>query len=299
MFNKSYLLTIVETTTDRAYSTFLSRTRCIIIFLATICTFCLMLFILSIGFRHTKRDFKLRELKRENTILKKYFNSCEKRIKDIESSLEDLHKRNFRIQNLSIHSFPDIEYGVGGPESSSRISLMEIAEVKQTDLNLTKLETELDRFRKNTAELELTVSSKMKQIAHYPSIKPIRDGWISSPFGKRLDPFTEKTENHLGIDISVNPGSKVFASAAGNVKAVRTKTIRNKGYGKYILIDHGLGYKTIYAHLSKIFVKKGQKVKRWDIIGLTGNTGKSTSPHLHYSVIVNGIPQDPTNFILE
>ena len=72
----------------------------------------------------------------------------------------------------------------------------------------------------------------------------------------------------------------------------------NKGYGKYILIDHGYGYETLYAHLSKIYVEEGQMVKRWDLIGLTGNTGKSTAPHLHYGVLVHGEPKNPFHFIL-
>jgi murein DD-endopeptidase MepM/ murein hydrolase activator NlpD len=127
----------------------------------------------------------------------------------------------------------------------------------------------------------------------------VRGGWLSSSFGKRIDPFTGKIEEHAGVDISIKPGSEVFAVGAGTVKEAVTRAIPNKGYGVYIVLDHGFGYTTMYAHLSKIFVKRGQQVKRWDLIGLTGDTGKSTAPHIHYSVMLNGDPRNPIHFLLE
>ena len=192
-----------------------------------------------------------------------------------------------------------MEYGVGGPERGRIETFIATPQTGQTEWDLNKLENEVSWLQQNVVELEQAVSSRMKQIAHYPSIRPVRGGWISSLFGKRIDPFTEQTEDHPGIDISIKPESEVYAAGAGIVKAVNTIVIKNKGYGKYILIEHGFGYQTLYAHLSKIFVKEGQKVKRWDLIGLTGNTGKSTAPHLHYGVFAKNEPKDPMNFILE
>ena len=94
-------------------------------------------------------------------------------------------------------------------------------------------------------------------------------------------------------------GTPILATGDGVVAEVRNSYIKNQDYGKQIIIDHGYGYKTLYAHLSEIFVKHDQKVKRWDLIGLTGNTGKSTAPHIHYSVLTDKTPKDPMNFILE
>jgi murein DD-endopeptidase MepM/ murein hydrolase activator NlpD len=194
---------------------------------------------------------------------------------------------------------PELVYGVGGPSSNSRTGYIKIPQIEITEMNLSKLETELNWLKENTIDLENIVSSRKKEIAHYPSIRPVRKGWLTSGFGERTDPFTGQIEEHPGIDISIQPGSDVFATGAGIVKVINTKVIKNKGYGKYILIDHSYGYQTLYAHLSDIFVKPGQKVKRWDLIGLSGNTGKSTAPHIHYGVLLNKTPKDPMNFILD
>ncbi|MFO7891815.1 MAG: M23 family metallopeptidase, partial [bacterium] len=169
----------------------------------------------------------------------------------------------------------------------------------KTELELSKIENQINHLSKSISHVKRSIYSRMDKISHFPSIKPIRKGWISSTFGKRKDPFTNKIVDHPGIDICTEIGTKVVATGAGKVVAIRKDFIKNKGYGKFILIDHGFGYRTLYAHLSKILVKKGQKVKRWDIIGLTGNSGKSTSPHIHYGVFYNKTPHNPFNFILE
>ncbi|MCJ7811968.1 M23 family metallopeptidase [bacterium] len=222
----------------------------------------------------------------------------DEKIENLQSSLNTLQERNRQIRITAGLSLPDISYGVGGPASYTTSSLIEPPELRQTELNLEILETGVQHLLYNTAELEEVISSKILEISHFPSISPVKGGWISSSFGKRIDPFTVSTEDHPGIDISIKPESEVFASAAGVVIAVNNKAIKNMGYGKYILIDHGYGYQTLYAHLSKIYAKEGQQVKRWDLIALTGSKGKSTAPHLHYGVLVDGEPKNPSNFIL-
>ena len=108
------------------------------------------------------------------------------------------------------------------------------------------------------------------------------------------DPFTGYKRLHRGLDISNNTGTPIIATADG----VINKTATDNGLGKFIVIDHGYGFKTRYGHLSKISVKRGQKVKRGDVIGLMGSTGYSTGPHLHYEVIRNGKFLNPRKFIL-
>ena len=149
------------------------------------------------------------------------------------------------------------------------------------------------------ADIEEVIAKRMDRLAHYPSIRPVRGGWYSSGFGERKDPFTGKREFHPGLDICVKEGTQVLAAASGIVVVTRQTFVPLKGYGRFIIIDHGYGYKTRYGHLSKIMVRKGQHVKRGQIIGLTGNTGKSTSPHIHYEVMVDGKPENPFNFILD
>ena len=132
--------------------------------------------------------------------------------------------------------------------------------------------------------------------ASIPAIQPVslKDfNRISDYFGYRSDPFTGKRKMHEGMDFSGIEGSDIFATGDGVVVAAGY-TIH--GYGNRIIIDHGYGYKTIYAHLDKILVKNGQKVKRGDVIGLLGNTGRSTGAHLHYEVRKDNRPIDPINF---
>ena len=217
----------------------------------------------------------------------------------MESQLDELKRKHKQICVAAAMPTAEIDYGVGGPGFIKESSSTEFPEIIEAKLSLSNLEIGIQRLHQSMRELEDKLSLKAVQIAHYPSIRPVRGGWISSSFGKRIDPFTGRTEDHPGIDISVKPGSEVCASGAGIVKMVNQRVTTNKGYGKYIIIDHGYDRETLYGHLLKIYVRKGQKVKRWDIIGLSGNTGKSTAPHLHYSVLANGKPKNPMDFILE
>jgi murein DD-endopeptidase MepM/ murein hydrolase activator NlpD len=121
-----------------------------------------------------------------------------------------------------------------------------------------------------------------------PVTLPLRAG-VNSPFGPRLSPWTRQAEFHAGLDLAARAGTAVTATAPGVVRFAGAAD----AYGKLIILDHGLGIETRYAHLHQISVTRGQRVERGQLIGLTGNTGRSTAPHLHYEVQVNGKPMDP------
>jgi murein DD-endopeptidase MepM/ murein hydrolase activator NlpD len=163
---------------------------------------------------------------------------------------------------------------------------------------ISQLETHLTK----TQELQKTIVAKFelrrKQLEHIPSIRPLLSGHITDLFGKRKDPFLYRTRHHQGLDIGAPSGTEVFAPANGVVEFVKTTYRRKSGYGKAVVINHGYGIKTLYGHLSEIKVKPGQKVERWDIVGLVGETGRATGPHLHYEVWVDGEATDPLRFIL-
>ena len=125
-----------------------------------------------------------------------------------------------------------------------------------------------------------------------PSILPVQSGYVNSNFGYREDPFNGKVRFHHGLDIAVNIGTKVYAPADGKVKFVG----RQSGWGKVLKIDHGNGYRTVYAHLSRIVVKPGSEIKRGDLVAESGNSGRSSGPHLHYEVHKYGVPQDPMDY---
>jgi murein DD-endopeptidase MepM/ murein hydrolase activator NlpD len=146
----------------------------------------------------------------------------------------------------------------------------------------------------NLSSLLSYFESDSLRLASTPSIMPTA-GWISSVYGHRNDPFTGAWVMHWGLDISTNTGNPIMATADGIVIKVET----DRYLGKNVTISHGNGFTTIYGHMSNFAVKAGQKVKRRDIIGYVGQTGKAAGPHVHYEVFKDGKRVDPRNFLLE
>lgn len=133
---------------------------------------------------------------------------------------------------------------------------------------------------------------KIRYLNSTPNIMPVA-GWITSGFGMRRSPINGRYKMHYGIDVAASTGTKIFSAASGTVVFARS----SKGYGRKVVVDHGFGVKTIYAHCSKLFVKEGQQVARGETIASVGNTGASTGPHLHYEVHVDGVPADPLKYV--
>jgi murein DD-endopeptidase MepM/ murein hydrolase activator NlpD len=158
---------------------------------------------------------------------------------------------------------------------------------------LNRLDEEAAAGGESLKGLENLLQDKRVQLANTPSIWPAR-GWFTSGFGYRISPFTGLRQMHEGIDISNRIGSPAYAPGDGLV----TNIGREWGFGKILVISHGFGITTRYGHLSKINVKIGQKVKRGQKIAEIGSTGRSTGPHLHYEVKVNGVPVNPLKYIL-
>ena len=148
-------------------------------------------------------------------------------------------------------------------------------------------------------DLEIEIDKDQTIWRQTPTKIPTRSRLLSDLYGQRKDPFTGKKEFHGGMDFVARPGSPIFAPADGVVMHAK----RSSGFGNFIVLSHGRGfypgkrksvtYRTRYAHLSKILVKKRQRVNRGDIIGLVGSTGRSTGPHLHYEILMNNRRTDP------
>lgn len=139
-----------------------------------------------------------------------------------------------------------------------------------------------------------SLKDKRNLLAATPSLRPT-NGWISSGFGYRISPFTGHKEFHQGLDIATKEGSPIIAPADGVVIKSGPKWLM----GNMIAIDHGFGMVTEYGHCKELLKKKGDKVKRGDVIGVVGNTGRSTGPHVHYMVRLNGVPVNPEKYILD
>ena len=142
--------------------------------------------------------------------------------------------------------------------------------------------------------LEMAKNQEIR-MENIPAIQPVMNKdlkRVASGYGMRIDPVYHVRKFHQGMDFSAPIGTEIYATGNAKVKFSGWK----QGYGNTVILDHGFGYETLYAHLYKSLVRKGQKVRRSDIIALVGNTGKSTGPHLHYEVRLNGKPVDPRNY---
>ena len=178
--------------------------------------------------------------------------------------------------------------GVGG------LSNTETSSPSAEPENLKAIDANLSRLTEKSKRLEEFYKDQSVMLSSTPSVWPVH-GYLSAGFGNRVDPFTGQLDFHPGLDISTPIGTKVEAPADGVVVSCGDKG----GYGNAIVIDHKYGIVTRYAHLSGFNVKPGQRVKRGDVIGFVGNSGKSTAPHLHYEVWVNDQAQNPIHYILD
>jgi murein DD-endopeptidase MepM/ murein hydrolase activator NlpD len=158
---------------------------------------------------------------------------------------------------------------------------------------LRELTSTADEQEASLLFLEKALNEKKDLLANTPSVWPTL-GWLSSGFGYRASPFTGLREFHRGVDIAYRAGTPVIAPADGVV--VQTGT--DPGFGRYVRLKHGYGYQTFYGHLGEIIAKKGQGVRRGQMIAKIGNTGRSTGPHLHYEVHVSGLPVNPLRYMI-
>ncbi len=180
-------------------------------------------------------------------------------------------------------------------QSGLDFSTESIEEVtQQVRESLEALTKEAAQQEEALENLTQVAEQRSAQWASTPSIWPVR-GWVTSGFGPRVSPFTEKPAWHDGLDIGAQANSPVQAPALGRVVTVAF----DSKMGNMVKLDHGYGIETVYGHLAKSLVKEGQRVKRGDVVALVGSTGLSTGPHLHYMVKKNGQALDPTKFILD
>ena len=187
--------------------------------------------------------------------------------------------------------------GVGGADHRHSKILNNLApavskEISDLHIDIEKLSRQVNFELASYETIYEKVKTDIDRIRHIPSIRPVSGGYLNSSFGYRQDPIDAVRRFHQGQDFSVPTGTPIFAPADGVVK----RAYYIGGFGNHIKLDHSSGYSTTFAHLSKIFVRHGQKIKRGDIIGESGNTGRSTAPHLHYEVHYRGTPKNPADF---
>lgn len=239
-------------------------------------------------------------LENENKILREKLKSLAAEYKDVDKDLKELRTENNYLRlatNLPPLSEDEIALGVGGSEFESSVKSNVGSLNDLTDLSkyVDKLSLKL-KFEKSEHQ---TISSKLKEnevlFASIPAIKPSEGVIGQNGFGMREHPILMIDKMHEGIDIITDVGTNVHSAGSGVVSFIGLRG----GYGLTVEIEHASGYKTIYAHLSRSLVTEGQKVTRGKVIALTGNSGLSTGPHLHYEVHHDGIKLDPAQFFFD
>lgn len=239
------------------------------------------------------------QLEQENILLKEQIKNLSAKYASIKDELEYLSEMSSNLRkftNLTPLTSENIP-GTGGNIFGDEISML-LSKDKDISNSLKTIETLTSKFEFEKKEYERIAEKLKENSAFYeslPAIIPTTGGYSIEGFGMRMHPILKVMKMHEGLDILTNLGSPVFAPGNGKVTFVGHRG----GYGLTVEVDHGFGYKTVYAHLSKSLVKEGNYVKRGDRIALTGNSGLSTGPHLHYEVHYNGVPQDPINYFFE
>ncbi len=274
----------------------------------SVAVFLVMAFVVYDYVRLRGDSRELYRLKSENATQKIELQGFSSRIRDLEAEMARLEIFDKKLRIIA-HIEPEGKFaakttaktavkGIGGPAADSADYLLtpgaRVDElVSQIRSDLEGLEMKADIQEASFTDLREGLMKRSRLLASTPSIWPVK-GWITSVFGSRISPFTGLKHAHRGIDIANRVGTPVVATANGRV----TKVGRDANLGRFVSISHGYGIKTVYGHLSRTFVKAGQRVKRGQKIGALGNTGRSTGSHLHYAVAVNGVFVNPTRYIL-
>jgi len=244
---------------------------------------------------------KEKMLNREIKQLSLQFELLNKRSVQISTVLADLQERDDNIYRVIFEAEPiPLEVrkaGIGGVNRYSHLNGFEHTDLMtKTSAKLDKISKQLYIQSKSFDDVYSMAKNKTQMLACIPAIQPISNKnltRVASGYGYRIHPIYKTKKLHTGMDFTAPKGTDIYATGNGKIK----KVIRSRrGYGNHVIIDHGYGYQTLYAHMKKIVVRRGQNIKRGDIVGYVGNSGASVGPHLHYEVIKNGQKINPVNF---
>ena len=240
-------------------------------------------------------------LNREIKQITSQYEIIQKKLEQVEVVLDDMQKRDDNIYRVIFEADPIPKSirkaGYGGINRYQELTGYKNSDlIINTNKKLDQITKQLYIQSKSFDDIIELAKNKTEMLASIPAIQPVSNKDLSrmaSGYGYRIHPIYKTRKFHAGMDFSAKTGTPIYATGNGKVSKVKRS---RRGYGNHVIIDHGYGYKTLYAHMSKYIVKKKQKVKRGDIIGYIGNTGTSVAPHLHYEVHKNGKKLNPVNF---
>lgn len=268
------------------------------IFLASSAIMGILFYLVADNFINSPKE---KRLIREVENMKIQYEILNRKMDQAATVLEGLEKRDDEIYRVIFEAEPIPESirkaGFGGANRYKKLEGFDNSDlIKETTRRMDQITKEIYVQSRSFDEIVDLAEDKTELLASIPAIQPVANEELkrmASGFGMRVDPFTKARKMHYGMDFSAKVGTPVYATGDG--KVIRADS-RSSGFGKHIRIDHGYGYTTVYAHLNDYNVRSGQKVKRGEIIGFVGNTGRSRGPHLHYEVWLNGDKLNPVNF---
>lgn len=283
---------------DRIRPSFKRKLIIFLSYLSIIFFFAVILNILYSSIFDTPNE---KRLIRENDQLLFQYELLNSRINNLETILTDMENRDDNIYRTIFNAEPIPksirEAGFGGVNRYEMLEGYDNAEIViNSTQRLDKLTKEVYVQSRSYDEIIEMAKRRKEQLACLPAIQPISNKDLTrtaSGWGYRIHPIYKIRKFHYGMDFTAPTGTEIYATADGTIEVVEQS---RRGYGNKIVINHGFGYQTLYGHMNGFNVRKGQKVKRGDVIGFVGNTGLSTAPHLHYEVHLNGTKVNPVNY---
>jgi murein DD-endopeptidase MepM/ murein hydrolase activator NlpD len=245
------------------------------------------------------KDPETARLSREVKFLKGQIAELNDQIDTLELFVTDLQEKDDNVYRSIFGAEPYPEHlrkgGVGGSDRYRDLrGFVNSEDIIETQKRINRLQRALVSQSKSFEEVYELAKSKDTMLKCIPAIQPVSNKdlkRLASGFGMRIHPIYKIAKMHTGLDFTADIGTEIYATGDGVVESIESKY---SGYGQHVIINHGFGYESLYAHMSRVAVRPGQKVRRGQIIGYVGNTGTSTGPHLHYEVMKNGEKVDPS-----
>ena len=240
-------------------------------------------------------------LQQQNKALKDNYYDMQDNLKSVQQQMEELEKRDNNVYRAIFEANP-IPDSARAKELENEREIAKVEGIKDNQLvnsiigTLNNLSSRVQAQKNSYAEIDELVKNKELLLSHTPAIQPVSNkdlNRVASGFGYRIDPVYKTVKFHAGLDFSAPQGTPIYATADGTVA---TAGNTGNGYGNHVIINHGYGYETLFGHMVRVKVSAGQTVKRGQVIGWVGSTGKSTGPHCHYEVHKNGVKIDPVYF---
>ena len=263
-------------------------------FLATAIVFAAVILFFAYKYFDSPKE---KQLKNEIDRLTYEYENVNRQLNRLMVVANDLQERDNNIYRVIFEAEPfENNWSPSGTKYNNLDEFNNSELMKNTLTKLDKINHQMAAQSKSFDQVFSLAKNKSQMLASIPAIQPIANKnlkMLASGFGYRIDPVYKTVKMHTGMDFTANTGTPIYATGDGIASA---EYEGGRGYGNHVVINHGYGYETLYGHMSRVVIRNGQQVKRGEVIGYVGSTGKSVGPHLHYEVIKNGVKINPVNF---